>query len=86
MITNLRMDFFEALAVIQYSTFATSRLHYLDDEVDVGFSQEAGGHSRVAGVAESTLVTTQVHTNQGVPAVLFDYFSKPKHKISIYPL
>ena len=74
------MDFFEALAVIQYSTFATSRLHYLDDEVDVGFSQEAGGHSRVAGVAKSTLVTTQVHTNQGVPAVLFNYFSKYKDK------
>ena len=56
-------------AIIQYSTFATSLLHDLDDEVDVGFSQETGGDTRVFVITKITITTVQVHTNKAVPVV-----------------
>ena len=54
-------------AIIQYSTFATSLLHHLDDEVDVGFSQETGGDTREIFITKITITTVQVHTNKAVP-------------------
>ena len=68
-------------AIIQYSTLATSLLHDLDDEVDVGFSQETGGDTRVFVITKITITAVQVHTNKGVPGVSMnlDFLKQSKY-------